>query len=281
MDVNKMKNIILVPTDFSEVCTNAANKAAEAAGSLKFKVVLLHVINKETKAYLKEEKLSADFIDQRLKALAAELKTAYDVEVDYVVKEGSIFDVIPEVATDLGANLMYLGTHGKTGMQHLTGSFAIKVVTASPCPVIVVQKKPFDKGYKNVVLPITSGAGPWEKTKWAVYMAKQFGSTIQMLLPNNPAEDVKSAADRISGYFDKNEVTHSVSIAGKGGNFSKLVIDFAVAGNSDLIMIMTNPDKGYSKFILGSYDEDMLFNAAQIPVMCINPRKFNYEILGL
>jgi nucleotide-binding universal stress UspA family protein len=281
MDINKMNSLILVPTDFSEVCTNAANKAAEAAGFLKFKVVLLHVINKETKSYLKSENLSVEAIDEKLKALADDLKKSHNVEVEYLTEEGSIFDVIPEVAKDLGANLMYLGTHGKVGMQHLTGSFAIKVVTSSPCPVIVVQKRPFDKGYKNVVLPITSEAGPWEKTKWAVYMAKQFGSTIQMLLPNNPAPEVKSAAERIAGYFEKNDVTHFLSIAAKGGNFSKQIIEFATAGNTDLIMIMTNPDKGFSKFIMGSYDEDMLFNVSQIPVMCINPRKFNYEILGL
>jgi nucleotide-binding universal stress UspA family protein len=281
MDINKMNNLILVPTDFSEVCTNAANKAAEAAEYLKYKVVLLHVINKESKSYLKEENLSAGSLDEKLGSLADELKKKHNIEVEFMTKEGTIFDVIPEVARDIGANLMYLGTHGKVGMQRFTGSFAIKVVTSSPCPVIVVQKRHFDKGYKNVVLPITSGAGPWEKTKWAVYMAKQFGSTIQMLLPNNPPEDVKQAAERIAGYFDKNGVTHFLSIAGKGGNFSKQVIDFATAGNTDLVMIMTNPDKGFSKFILGSYDEEMLFNVSQIPVMCINPRKFNYEILGL
>jgi hypothetical protein len=46
-------------------------------------------------------------------------------------------------------------------------------------------------------------------------------------------------------------------------------------------MIMTNPDKGFGKFLLGSYDEDIIFNTSQIPVMCINPRKFNYELLKL
>ena len=281
MDINKMNNLILVPTDFSEVCANAANKAAEVASSLNFKVVLLHVVNKETKSFLKEENLPASVIDEKLSAIAGTLHTSHNITVEYITREGSIFDVIPEVAEELGAKLMYLGTHGKVGMQHLTGSFAIKVVTSAPCPVIVVQKRPFDKGYKSVVLPITSEAGPWEKTKWAVYMAKQFGSTIQMLLPNNPPEEVKTAAERISGYFDKNEVVHSLNIAGKGGDFSKRIIEFATAGNADLIMIMTNPDKGYTKFIFGSYDEDMLFNVSQIPVMCINPRKFNYEILGL
>ena len=52
-----MNDIILVPTDFSEVCSNAASQAAEAAKLLNMKVVLLHIINSETKAFLKNENL--------------------------------------------------------------------------------------------------------------------------------------------------------------------------------------------------------------------------------
>jgi hypothetical protein len=42
-------------------------------------------------------------------------------------------------------------------------------------------------------------------------------------------------------------------------------------------MIMTNPEKGFKSFLLGSYDEDIIFNTSQIPVMCINPRDFNWK----
>ncbi len=277
---SKMKNIILVPTDFSEVCANAANQAAAAARSLGFNLVLLHVITKETKAYLKEENLEQAAINNKLGALADELKAQFSVIVETKAVEGNIFDVIPEVARDLGATLMFLGTHGKVGIQHLTGSFALKVIVASPCPVIVVHKRTFDRGYKNVVLPITSEAGPWEKTTWAVFLAKQFGSTIHVLLEHDAPEVVKSTARTIAAYFEKNGVAHSLKSAPKG-NFSKIVIDEATSTNADLIMIMTNPDKGFTSFLLGSYDEEIIFNSSQIPVMCINPRKFNYEILGL
>jgi hypothetical protein len=44
---------------------------------------------------------------------------------------------------------------------------------------------------------------------------------------------------------------------------------------------MTNPDKSFTNFLLGTYDEEIIMNSSQIPVMCINPRRFNYEILGL
>jgi len=275
-----MNNIILVPTDFSEVCYNATNQAAEAANYSKFKLVLLHIINSDTKSYLRKENLEDTAISNKLEAIADEMRVEYGIEVETMAVEGSIFTTIGEVAKDIGANLVYLGTHGKVGMQKLTGSFALKVVTSSPAPVIVVQKRKLDELYKSIVLPITSEAGPWEKTKWAVFIAKQFNATIHIYQIHTTDKDIIDATRLIAGYLEKNEVAHTLTIAEKG-NFSKSVLDFSTEKNSDMIMIMTNPDKSFTKFLLGTYDEDMIFNTSQIPVMCINPRKFNYEILGM
>lgn len=270
----KMNNIILVPTDFSEVTENAMHQAVEAAKYLKYKVVLLHVIDKNTKNLLKKEAEEPEYILKKLKDIADEIKKNHDVEIELLAEEGDIFTTIGEVAKDIGANLLYLGTHGKVGMQKLTGSFAIKVVTSSPAPVVVVQKRPFDAGYKKIVLPITSDAGPWEKTRWATFIAKNFDAEIDIYQLDIPALD--EAVGIITSHFDKEGVKYRITKAAKG-NFSKVVIDYATANLADMIMIMTNPDKSYSKFLLGSYDEEMIFNTSQIPVMCINPRKYNWE----
>jgi nucleotide-binding universal stress UspA family protein len=269
----QMKNIILVPTDFSEVCENAMNQAVEAAKFLNHKVALLHVIDKNTKAQLKKEGQDLSSIEKRLEGIASEIKSR-GVEADTYSKEGDIFYTIAEVAKDIGANLMYLGTHGKVGMQKLTGSFALKVVTSSPVPVVVVQKRPFEQGYRRIVLPITSDAGPWEKTKWASFIAKNFGAEIDVFQLDAPG--LTEAVEIITKHFDKNDVKYRV-VKAESSNFSKQVVDYATANVCDMIMIMTNPDKSFTKFILGSYDEEMMFNTSQIPVMCINPRKYNWE----
>ncbi|MCB9016653.1 MAG: universal stress protein [Lentimicrobiaceae bacterium] len=277
----KMNDIILVPTDFSEVCANAASQAAEAAKMLNHKVILLHVINSDTKAFLKNENLAPDSIDEKLKELSDQLSAKYQVKVEYLTKEGSIFTEIGEVVKDLGVSLVYLGTHGKVGLQHLTGSYALKVITSSNAPTVVVQKRHFAEGYKHIVLPITSEAGPLEKTRWAVYIAKKFNATIHIYLINDASDAVYDAARQIAGYLAKNDVSYTEKTSEKSSNFAKQVVDYSTAINADLMMIMTNPEKGFGSFLLGSYDEDIIFNTSQIPVMCINPRKFNYEVLGL
>jgi len=276
-----MKDVILVPTDFSEVCNNAIHHAAQTANFLNYKMVLLHVVNKNTKEFLQKEGKDETYITTLLEEKAQEVRKAFDVKVDFLRKHGDIFTTIGDETKNHEAKLVFLGTHGKEGMQRLTGSYAKKVITNSPSPVIVVQKRAFEKGFKQIILPITNEAGPWEKTKWAVFMAKEFGATIHIYEMGSAPRGVKEATNRIAGYLGKNDVQYTHEQAEKGGNYTQQVIEYATAKNADMIMIMTNPDSNFKTFLLGSYDEEIIFNASQIPVMCINPRKFNYEILGM
>ena len=183
-------NIFLVPTDFSEVCGNAAEQAAAAAKNVGYKVALLHVIDKNTKAELKKENKGLETIEQRLEKIASSLSESYGVEVETIAREGDIFSTIAEVAQEIKADLIFLGTHGKVGMQKLTGSFALRVVTSSEVPSIIVQKKKLGGGFSRIVIPITSDAGPWNKTKWAARIARQFDSEIHLFhLPGDDRQD--------------------------------------------------------------------------------------------
>lgn len=272
-----LKNkLILVPTDFSEVCDNAINQAAETAKEFGFRVTLLHVIDSNTKSLLKKEGRDAAYIEEKLKTIGKKLAEEKKINVEIIAREGNIFTTISEVSQDIGASLLFLGTHGKVGMQKLTGSFALRVVTSSPVPVIVVQKRPVQGNFKKIVLPITSDAGPWEKTQWATHIAQEFGAKI-LIYQLSGNDKIDNAVNMISTYFDKNEVEYTVDVGGKSGNFTKHVIDYATSKSADMVMIMTNPEKGLSTFILGSYDEDLIFNTSQIPVMCINPRDLNWK----
>jgi nucleotide-binding universal stress UspA family protein len=268
-------NIVLVPTDFTPVGDNAINQAAEAAKFLGYKVVILHVIDQTTKSQLKKESLDESTVREKLEVIAADIKKNFSIEAEGIAKEGSIFTTISDVAKEIGANVLYLGTHGKVGIQHITGSYALKVVTSSPAPVIVVQKRSFNKGYRQVVLPITSDAGPWEKTKWAAHIAKQFNSEIHIYQMNG--SEIDDAVSQITEFFEMNKVKFEITVAERNTNFARQVIDHATAINADLVMIMTDPDQSFKRFILGSWDEQIIFNGSQIPVMCINPRKLNWQ----
>jgi nucleotide-binding universal stress UspA family protein len=59
---------------------------------------------------------------------------------DSVIVEGTPFQTIINTAKDQGADLIVMGTHGRTGLTHaLMGSVAEKVVRLAPCPVLVTR----------------------------------------------------------------------------------------------------------------------------------------------
>jgi len=271
----KLNNIILVPTDFSEVCHNAIDHAVKMAESQKdFKVCIYHVINKDTHAYFKGAESVNQAVKEKLQGLIDEFRLNHDVEMEYAYEDGSIFDLIHKKSTDIGANFIILGTHGKKGLQHLFGSFALKVLTQAQVPTLVVQQKKFT-GYKNILFPINTFTEARQKVMIARNVALRFNSTIHIFkeIVKDPAEmsRIEIITKQIVEEFKKESINYTIESAEKSGDTAKQLIGFAASNNMDLIMILTEPQIGTNYFNLGPWNEKIMFNEAQIPVVCINP----------
>lgn len=270
----KLNNIILVPTDFSDVCHNAIEYAVRMADKIGFKVFIYHVINKDTLAMFKEENELNAAVHQKLNGIANVFRLQSNVEIDTGYEDGSIFDLIHKKAKDIGANMIMLGTHGKKGMQKLFGSYALKVITQAQVPTIVVQKKNY-KGFENILFPINSFTEARQKVGYAIAVASKFDSTIHIYkeLVKDPAEHsrIQIIAKQIAEEFKKAGIKYTTQNANKGGESAKNLVDQAVENNMDMIMIVTEPQIGTSYFNLGPWNEKIMFNEAQIPVMCLNP----------
>jgi nucleotide-binding universal stress UspA family protein len=138
---------ILVPTDFSAHAEAAAEWAVDLAEKFGAEVTLVHVYDYPT--YVLPDgallpaadvigNLMADIQDRfdRLKAKFAERGVALRTET----RQGVPLPEIVKLARESGTDLIVMGTHGRTGIQHfLIGSVAEKVVRKAPCPVLTVR----------------------------------------------------------------------------------------------------------------------------------------------
>jgi nucleotide-binding universal stress UspA family protein len=140
---------VLVPTDFSEDAQRAARTAASLLeGDGGARLVLLHVYQVPVEfsalgslptsvALLRSTREAAE---REIEKLAADLRAA-GFRVETRVLEGYAPSVIAEQATVLAADLIAMGTHGRSGLQHfLLGSVAERVVQHAPCPVLTVRR---------------------------------------------------------------------------------------------------------------------------------------------
>ncbi|MGE4497650.1 MAG: universal stress protein [Deferribacterales bacterium] len=140
---------ILYPTDFSEPSKIALEYAAELAKQFGAELEILHVMFDETQVvsfYLPQvtmQSLSTDIETGSAKQLDEFIKSQPVLKgVNYTTKliKGTPFIEITKHAKDTAADMIVIGTHGRTGLDHvLFGSTAEKVVRKAPCPVFTVR----------------------------------------------------------------------------------------------------------------------------------------------
>jgi len=260
-------NIFLVPTDYSKVAECAVNHATKLAQTLNGEVRLLHVVAKDKDVEENKAKLTK---------LCAEYSKAGNIKVDFTVRVGNIFDDIGKVASEIGAQLIIMGTHGVKGFQHITGSHALKVITNSKVPFIVVQQRNIREGaYAKIVLPLELAKETKQKIAITIAMAKYFNSKVYVFSPLETDEYLKNTATRNLNYTKSEMQIHKVQFetatAEKSGNFVKQLLQYASKIDADLITMLNIQDIGLTEFIAGPDEQQVITNETQIPVLCMNP----------
>ncbi|HRF78890.1 MAG TPA: universal stress protein [Flavobacteriales bacterium] len=260
---------ILVPTDFTKVADCALNHAMSVAARTGAPVHILHIVDKQSHVDEARQKLELEVERAR--------KWNDKVSVNPIVRIGSIYEDISDAAAEVGAGMIIMGTHGMRGMQFITGSRALRVITSSNVPFVVVQERMIkDVGYRNIVVPLDLHKETRQKLTLVAEMAKTFGSKVHLITPKEDDEFLhKQLLNHIKfadQYLTERGIEHVATIAKEDSDdFVKAVVRHAVEVDADLIAIM-NLTEGNIFGVLGvPYEQEIIANEAQIPVMCMNP----------
>src|SRR5690606_28545114 len=90
---------------------------------------------------------------------------------------------------EVGAELIIMGTHGMRGMQFITGSRALRVITNGNVPFIVVQERNIrQNGYNRIVVPMDLQRETRQKVALVAEMASYFNSTVNVITPRESDE---------------------------------------------------------------------------------------------
>jgi nucleotide-binding universal stress UspA family protein len=139
----------LVAYDFSIHARAALYAAVDLARRLGADLHLLHVIQTPTYAHLYGSAAMAPPVDMQqvredalksLRDVGEQLEDLPGKVEPHVVEHASIAHAICELAEELEADLVVMGTHGRTGLAHVfLGSAAERTLREAPCPVLTVQ----------------------------------------------------------------------------------------------------------------------------------------------
>ncbi len=259
------KKPIIVPWDFTHTTRNAFLHVNKLTSNSP--IILLNIVKKEK-----------DVADAKVELEKAkkEIVETYNVTVETEVKVGSIFSTITEYANDVDALLVMMGTHGIKGMQKLTGSWALKVISKSSVPFIVVQGAPKTEDYSTIVLPIDYRPENKQKLRWIYYLAKNFNSKVHVLEPNSSdtliAQKIKNNLQFARKYLEGKDIDYEITKSMAKGSFAKQTLDFARYIDADIIAIVITKDLTINDYVFGADEQQIIANELEIPVMCINPR---------
>ncbi len=142
---------VLVPTDFSRDAEQVATAAARILGPdlEETRLILLHAYHQpfEYTAYgaiptaVDYYKDVAGAAEEKLSEVAASL-AGLGPAIEIRALEGYPPETIVTEAEACGADLIAMGTHGRSGLAHMfLGSTAERVVQRAACPVLTVRRK--------------------------------------------------------------------------------------------------------------------------------------------
>ena len=139
---------VLVAVDFSDSSDNAFKMALAMAKSFSARLIILHVINEPVDLrgfyvpHISFERLENEIAEGAQKMMESFCHSHLVDFDDYesVIISGLPYEEIITQAERVAADLIVIGTHGRTGLDHvLFGSTAEKVVRKSKIPVLTVR----------------------------------------------------------------------------------------------------------------------------------------------
>jgi nucleotide-binding universal stress UspA family protein len=133
---------LLAATDFSECSVTALRTAAMLFPKALLRIV--HSFHAAWEAFLDREStidLVRDECDRSMKRLLDGLPKEIRSRAEGVNDEGSLDAVIAEEIANWGAELLVVGSHGRSGFAHATiGDTAAGLLDSAACDVLVVRE---------------------------------------------------------------------------------------------------------------------------------------------
>lgn len=297
---------ILFATDFSTCARHAEQYVGFLAAAYGAAVHVVHVLEIYGDMYIPEI-----LLEQRQRETAerlAEMARRLTQRTDAVTHRGiagipSVLICEAAIADD--TDLIVMGTHGRTGLEHiLLGSTAERVLTIAPCPVLTVREAKGSEAqldnrpihFEQVLVPIDFSDCCFDALEYGVQIAKAMSAQLTLLHVLEPIvygmgfmltpameqdqqyakEQMKTLAGKVRAYG----ILVSETIY--GGLPADSIVDWARAASCDLIVMGTHGRRGVAHLLKGSVAEAVL-RRASCPVLAVKRAKFppGYQPLKL
>ncbi|MCK4663966.1 MAG: universal stress protein [Bacteroidales bacterium] len=268
-----MKNII-VPLDFSDDSLNGLDFAIIIAEKLKANIYMIFVQRKRSsfQTFSKDDEYNyaKDKFENILETYKNKIST--DIKIEYVIKSGKIYKEVVDFTSEVQEPLIITATHGSSGFEEtFVGSNALKIVSYSNCPVVLVRNGIFPKSINKIVMPLDMSVATKEKVPATIEIAKAFDSEIFLVdIAAKKGHDIRFRMNldshEVSHYLNKQKIPHQTELL-IGPNIANVIIEHVKKLNADLIVGVSEHDKKVSSLI--GPNALQLIHKTPVPILII------------
>jgi nucleotide-binding universal stress UspA family protein len=208
----------------------------------------------------------------------------HEVDVGYLVGKGAPAEVILRTAGEVNADMIALGTHGRTGLRRvLAGSVAEAVLRRAPCPVLALspRERPGGGRVRSILHPTDFSARAEAALRAARALARDLGARL-ILLHVMPVEvvvygtipvplDVPAVNDSLESLrngVDGPDLKYPVETRLAQGDAAAVILRVAEEAGCGMIVMGTHGRTGLGRLLMGSAAESVL-RAATCPVLVV------------
>ena len=195
---------ILCPVDFSEGSRHAVDHALAIAHWYNAAVTALHVAPPIALAPYIDPlvhpppllRTPEDLENMRLQLALFVEQESGDFSITSLVTEGNVAGEIVRVANTTQADLLIMGTHGRSGFQRLIlGSVTESVLRHAPCPVLTVPRRAPDavpvgrRLYRRILCAVDFSPSSQKALDYAASLAQQADAALTVVHVFEPVAD--------------------------------------------------------------------------------------------
>ena len=285
---------VLCPVDFSETSQHALDYAGAIAHWYEARLTLLFVFPNLAVMDLPPLVLEDADRERLLVAMRRMVDRAPSrAVVDYCIREaGLVHDEIVAQSAAMHADLLVIGTHGRSGFQRLfLGSVTEKVIRKAACPTLVVPPRapgantaPVE--FRRILCPVDFSDSSLDGLARAISMAEEFGTQLTLLhlvelprrLDQEPgAFDIDRTRAREAAVTDARRRLHdlipeqartycTVETAVIEGSAHHAILRYVTEHDCDLVVMGVHGRGALDRLLFGSTTHHVI-RAAACPVL--------------
>ena len=272
-----MKRIV-VGIDFSDNSINALEHAILIAKKANMSVTMVWVdhIDYSKEIFNIDPTHRLDAVAKQFNELLKKYEGCCN-NIDFVVRKGKVYSEICDVANELKAYMIVVGTHGLSGFEEFwSGSNANRIVSASNVPVLTIRGGvDISQNLDNIVLPLDSTKVTREKIPIVAELAGYFNSEVHILgLQTSSHADIryriKAYVAQAEDYFKERDIKF-LSVFMDSEQITDDTLEYAKKIKANMIAIMTEQETTTANLWMGPYASQMV-NHSPYPVLSVKPK---------